>query len=112
MSTPEESILIFAGETLGAPSAEPRRGLRDRIEEAVTTASSVAVETLQDNVGRFLRSLDTILGGSPKEVGGLIVEEVEVHVQIDAKGNVGLSGVAGGELAARGGIKFVLRRKV
>ena len=112
MSKPGDSILIFAGEPLAAPLTEPRRGLRDRIESAATTASSVAVDTLQDNVRRFLSSLDTILGGSPKEVGGLTVEEVEVHVQIDAKGNVGLSGVAGGEIAAQGGIKFVLRRKV
>jgi len=35
-----------------------------------------------------------------------------VSAEIDGTGNVGLWGIGSAELAAHGGIKFVLRRKV
>jgi hypothetical protein len=60
---------------------------------------------------RFLRSLDSIISASPQEVGGLILDEVEIQAQIDGKGNVGLSGIASAEFATKGGLKFVLRKK-
>jgi hypothetical protein len=59
----------------------------------------------------FLRSLNTILSVPPEETCGLALDQVEVSAQIDGKGNVGLWGVGSAELAARSGIKFVLRRK-
>ena len=41
-----------------------------------------------------------------------MLDEVEIHAQIDSKGNVGISGVAGAEVAVQGGIKLVLRKKL
>jgi len=105
------SILIFiTGESAASPS-EVRRGLGDAIKGAAAKASEVAVTTLQENMRRFLSSLDTVISASPKDVGGLTLDEVEIHAQIDGKGNVGISGIGGAEFAAQGGIKFVLRKK-
>jgi hypothetical protein len=111
MSDNEDSIVIFSIEETTLPAAEARRGLESALKSATTKASAVTVGILQENLCHFLSGLDTILNGSPKEVGGLTLDEVEIHAQIDGKGNVGLSGVAGFELAAQSGIKLVLRKR-
>lgn len=111
MSDKEESIWIFSTGDFTSTTPEARRGLRERIESAAATASKVTVRTLQENMGRFLQSLDTIISASPQEVGGLSLDEIEIQAQIDGKGNVGLSGIASAEIAAQGGLKFVLRKK-
>jgi hypothetical protein len=85
--------------------------LRDTFERAAARGYEITVSTLQENMSRFLRGLDAIISAAPKEVGGLALDEVEIHAQIDGKGNVGMSGIAGAELVAQGGIKFVLRKK-
>jgi hypothetical protein len=97
MGNNADRILIFTG---GDVSPEVRRGLGSALKNAAAQASEVAVSTLQENLRRFLSSLDTILSNSPKEVGGLALDEVEIHVQIDSKGNVGISALAGAEVAA------------
>lgn len=104
-------ILIFSGGQVDVSSPDVRRGLGDAVKVGALRASEVAASTLQENMGWFLSSLDTVIGGSPKQIGGLILDEVEIHAQIDGKGNVGISGIAGTEFAAQTGIKFVLRKK-
>ena len=111
VSDEADAMLIFGGGASG-PSAEGvRRGLRERLETGAGEASRVAVATIQENMRRFLDSLDAILTASPKAVGGLTLDEVEISAQIDGKGNVGLWGIGGTEIAAHGGLKFVLRKK-
>jgi len=102
-------ILIFTG---GEAPHAVRRGLGDTMKSAAAKGSEVAVNVLQENMRRFLGSLDTIISASPKDIGGLTLDEVEIHAQIDSKGNIGISGIAGVEFAAQGGIKFVLRKKM
>lgn len=112
MSGEKESILIFTIDDPMASSTEVQRGLRERIESVTAKVSEVTVSTVQQSMARFLQSLDIIISSSPKEVGGLTLDEVEIQAQIDGKGNVGLSGIASAEFASQGGIKFVLRKKV
>ena len=111
-SDKSESILIFTAGEPAVPPHDRRRGLGDAIKSAAAKASEVTVSTLQENMRRFLNSLDTILSGSPKDVGGLTLDEVEIHAQIDGKGMIGISSILGAEFAAQGGIKFVLRKKM
>jgi hypothetical protein len=111
MSDNAGCILIFAGSEPAASPSAVRRGLSDAVKGVTAKVSEVAVSTLQENMRRFLSSLDAIISNSPKNVGGLMLDEVEIHAQIDGKGNVGLSGIAGAEVAVQGGIKFVLRKK-
>lgn len=112
MSDNADYILIFAGGEASVSPPDVRRGLGGAMKTAATKASEVAVSTLQENMRLFLSNLDTIISASPKDVGGLTLDEVEIHAQIDGKGNIGISGIAGAEFAAQGGIKFVLRKKV
>ena len=112
MTDNADCIVIFTSDEAAASPAAVRRGLGEVVKSATAKASEVSVNTLQENMRRFLSSLDTIISVSPKDVGGLTLDEVEIHAQIDGKGNVGVSGIMGVEFAAQGGIKFVLRKKM
>ena len=112
VSDNKDHILIFAGGETAVSAPDTRRGLGGAMKTATAKASEVAVSTLQENMRLFLESLDTIISASPKDVGGLVLDEVEICAQIDSKGNVGISSIAGAEVSAQGGIKFVLRKKV
>ena len=111
MANDEETILVFGVSELETPSGEVRRGLSDLIKGAASKASEVAVSTLQENMQRFLSQVDAILTTSPKEIGGLALDEVEIHAQIDSNGNIGITSALSAEIALQGGIKFVLRKK-
>lgn len=113
MSNTADSILIFTSNEPTVPSSgEAPRGSQSVIKNATNWFTEVTVNTLQENMCQFLSNLDQIISTSPKEVGGLTLDEVEIHVQIDGKGNIGITGIVSSELAAQGGIKFVLRKKV
>jgi len=114
MADTPDCILIYiadADEAALTPTGA-RRGLGDKVTGAAAKASEVSVSTLQENMRRFLSGLDSIISTSPKSIGGLTLDEVEIHAQIDSRGNVGICGFAGAEVAAQGGIRFVLRKKV
>lgn len=111
MANDQEKILVFGVSELETPSGEVRRGLSDLIKGAASKASEVAVSTLQENMQRFLSQVDAILTTSPKEIGGLALDEVEIHAQIDSNGNIGITSALSAEIALQGGIKFVLRKK-
>jgi len=108
----EDTLLIFTDSDPESEDHPTTRGLKETVEHAASRASAVAVATLQENMVRFLTGLDAILNASPKEVGGLALDEVEINVQIDGKGNVGINGFVGAEAATQGGMKFVLRKKL
>ena len=108
MADSNDSLLIF---TVGEVEGEARRGLREIDQKAPGTISEIAVTTLQANMHKFIRSLNTILNVPPEETGGMTLDTVEVSAQLDAKGNVGLWGFGNAELAAHGGIKLVLKKK-
>jgi len=115
MNEQGDFITIFAGGEAESPTpshAVTRGIVGDAFKGAAQKISQVAVSTLQDNFRRFFASLNTIISASPQNVGGLTLDEVEIQAQIDSKGNIGISGIAGAEFAVQGGIKFVLRKKV
>ncbi len=107
----EDTLLIFIDESEEPASSDVTRGLESAMQSAASRVSAVAVATVRDNLRSFLTGLDAVLNGAPKEVGGLTLDEVEIHAQIDGKGNIGLTGLAGTEIATQSGIKFVLRKK-
>ena len=106
-----DSILIFTTDQPEVPSSETTRGVKRTFKDIGKHAVEITVDTLQDNMRRFLDSLNSIISTSPKEIGGLELDEIEIHANIDGKGNIGISGIVGAEFATQGGIKFVLRKK-
>ena len=110
--TDEETMLVFGIEREEDSLDEARRGLGQFAKDVAHRVSKVTVSTLQKNMQRFLQNVDFILTTSPKEIGGLTLDEIEIHAQIDSKGSIGLASVVGAEVTLQGGIKFVLRKKV
>jgi hypothetical protein len=108
----KESIIIFAAAEPAATRDVTRRGPMGASRLLGAKGVEIAVSTMQENISRFLDGLDAIIGESPVEIGEWRLDEIEIHTQIDGKGNIGISGILGAELAAQGGIKFVLRKKV
>jgi hypothetical protein len=108
MKNSSESILIFTNDALQAStSGEAKRGG----SSVSYKMAEVTINNLQDNMRQFLNGIDNIISSAPKEIGGLTLDEIEIHANIDGKGNIGISGIIGAELAIQGGIKFVLRKK-
>lgn len=112
MPEKKEYLYIFTTDVpVRATTGSVRRGVGEGVEKMRERGVKTALSTIQDNMCGFLESLDKIITASPHDVGGLALEEIEVHAQIDGKGNVGIAGLLGAEVATQGGIKFVLRRK-
>ena len=112
MDNSTDSILIFTTDLIKVSSSdEAKRGVKRTIKGIGEQAVEVTVNTLQENMRRLLSSLNTIITTSPKEVGGLALDVIEIHANIDGKGNIGIAGIVGAEFATQGGIKFVLRKK-
>jgi len=112
MPEKKEYLYIFTADVpVRAPAGGGRRGIHDVVEKARERGVKTALSTIQNNMRGFLEGLDQIITASPHDVGGLALDEIEVHAQIDAKGNVGIAGLLGAEVATQGGIKFVLRKK-
>jgi len=109
VSDKANAILIFSDSAEDA-SAPVTRGLSGAMKKAAALPIEVAVSTPHENLRHFLNSLDAIVSASPGTVGGMTLEEVEVHAQIDGKGNVGLAGIVGAEYAAQGGSSLCCAR--
>lgn len=112
MNEQDDRIIIFS-----TPDEEPEpsvryRGVRDLVSNVTGKTTEVAVSTVQKNFISFINAVDRILGSMPKTVGDLALREVEIHAEIDGKGNIGISSIASAETATKGGIKFVLRREI
>jgi hypothetical protein len=60
---------------------------------------------------RILGALDTIMSAAPGEVGGLVLDTVELTLHVDAQGNIGIAALGGAEVSAGGGIRLVLKKR-
>ena len=61
-------------------------------KSAVLKASTVPFVTLRENIQTFLNQIKLIVDAAPADMGGLVIDEIELHAQIDAAGNVAPAG--------------------
>jgi hypothetical protein len=66
-------------------------------------------ETVEDNMGKFLTSVQNILEKTPELISGFRFKEFTVTAEITADGQVSILGVGGG-LGATGGLTFTFER--
>jgi len=59
VSDNKDHVLIFTGGETAVSALDARRGLGNAMKTTTTKAFEVAVSTLQENMRRFLESLDT-----------------------------------------------------
>ena len=112
MNNDAEMITIFSIPTTAEEQRGAQRGIRDLARSVSQGASQVAVSTIQDNLQRFVHAIDGMFETLPKKVGGLALEKVEIHAEIDGKGNIGISAIGGAQIAAKSGIKLILSRQI
>ena len=77
---------------------------------AIKSSSTVAADTLREQLTAFLSTMDTVVKGLPAKIGEFRLETVELKVEVSAKGTVSLLGT-GGELSGTGGLTFTLQRQ-
>lgn len=92
-------------------------GLDDRTDraalftraEARYARGAVPVADLEDRLRAFVQSMRGVLHAIPEAVGAYRVEQIELRVEVSAKGTVSLLG-SGGELGGSGGMTLTLKR--
>jgi hypothetical protein len=75
-----------------------------------STSEPVSVETLGDNMQKFVAGLDTALNRVPSALVSYDLDKVEVSVSVSAEGSVSLLGT-GGKAGMEGGLKLTFSRK-
>ena len=69
----------------------------------------MSADELFNRLNAFLTAMDGLVAGLPANLGDFRVEEMELSVEISAKGTVSPLGT-GGEIGTAGGLGFTLRR--
>lgn len=100
--TDEESISV-----LGA--AEGERSFRRR-GDVELVRERVPVGILKDQINAFVKALGDTLSSAEERIGKYRLEQVEVAVEVNAKGTVSILG-SGGEVGGTGGMTFTFVRQ-
>jgi hypothetical protein len=69
----------------------------------------VEVSTVTEEMKRVLGGLQTVLQSIPNVLGGFQLDEMQISLEVSAKGRVSLLGV-GGEAGGKGGITLKLTK--
>ncbi len=72
--------------------------------------SRLSAEDLKQNMGEFLDVVEEAFEKAEKPKSGMRLDELELSVEINGKGQVSLLGT-GGEAGAKGAIKLKFKRK-
>jgi len=72
--------------------------------------SRLSADELKQNMGEFLEVVEEAFEKAEKPRSGMQLDEVELSVEINGKGQVSLFGT-GGEAGAKGAVKLTFKRK-
>ncbi len=72
--------------------------------------SRLSADDLKQNMGEFLEVIEEALEKAEKPKSGMVLDEVELSVEVNGKGQVSLFGT-GGEAGGKGAIKLKFKRK-
>ena len=72
--------------------------------------SRLSADDLKQNMEEFLEVIEKALEQAEQPKSGMILDEVELSVEVNGKGQVSLFGT-GGEVGGKGAIKFKFKRK-
>ncbi|MEM9538761.1 MAG: hypothetical protein AAGA60_04530 [Cyanobacteria bacterium P01_E01_bin.42] len=110
----EKGIWIITDETAIATGA--KRGIdtgADYGEPAESNGrrrSRLSAGELKQQMGEFLEAMEEAFEQAQKPRSGMSLDEIELSVEINGKGQVSLFGT-GGEAGAKGAIKLKFKRK-
>ena len=108
----ERGIWIVTDETAieeGGKSGIDRGADYESDERKSRKRSRLSAEDLKQNMGEFLDVVEEAFESTEKPESGMRLDEVELSVEINGKGQVSLLGT-GGEAGAKGAIKLKFKR--
>lgn len=110
MTEPSASptIRVFGIDDSDAERAE--RSPFRKGEELRYGRAEIPVEVFSRRVETFLATMRDVISGLADTAGEYRLDQVQVAVEVSAKGHVSLLG-AGGELAGKGGLTFTFTRR-
>jgi hypothetical protein len=109
--TTGSEISVVAADLNDPADEDQVRGLFRKTEEIRYARVQLSADKLRENLSTFLSTMSNVVNNLPASIGSLSLETVTLSVEVSAKGTVSLLGT-GGELAAKGGLTFVLKRDV
>ncbi|UGT61881.1 hypothetical protein [Nocardia asteroides] len=71
--------------------------------------SEIPVELFRERVLDFMETIRDVVAGIPGTAGEYSLQEVQVNIEVSAKGQLSLLGT-GGELSGKGGLTFTFRK--
>ncbi|HEX3783209.1 MAG TPA: hypothetical protein VHX38_26375 [Pseudonocardiaceae bacterium] len=104
--SPDESdeIQVFGIEDAGAD-----RALFWRTGEFRYSRTSISIDSFKQRVAAFLDAMQSVVDQAPQQTDGFTLEEVQIAVEVSAKGQLSILG-NGGELASKGGMTLTFKR--
>ncbi len=115
-NSPSDSLILLVSPTDTTP-VEGQRGWGEAIQKRATALVEVKIDprvlerqltSFLSVVGRVFQQADQQIQSQPGTPPGVQLSEVELSIEISAKGEVKL--VAGGEVAGKGAIKLKFTR--
>jgi hypothetical protein len=85
-------------------------GDRVGLRQAALKYVEIPTDKLNDQLLGFMDKVGAMVGSLPENLGKFTLQEIELSLEITAKGEIGFLGTGGG-LEGTGGIKMTLRRK-
>jgi hypothetical protein len=95
-----------AGTSLAAPTMNR---VTDFVARLTSRTDTIPSEALRNNLGGFLEGFGEALGGIPTALSGYHLEEIELSLEIGAKGEVHMI-VGSAEIEGTAGVKLTLKR--
>ncbi|MGK7926093.1 MAG: hypothetical protein AB4290_12765 [Spirulina sp.] len=108
----EKGIWIITDETAIADGAKrgTDRGADYPEESNGRKRSRLSAGELKEHMGEFLDAMEEAFEQAKEPRSGMCLDEIELSVEINGKGQVSLFGT-GGEAGAKGAIKLKFKRK-
>lgn len=110
----EKGIWIITDETAIASGAKSGNDMGadygNPVESNGRRRSRLSARELKQHMGEFLEAMEEAFEQAEQPRSGMSLEEIELSVEINGKGQVSLFGT-GGEAGAKGAIKLKFKRK-
>lgn len=108
-SASSETIRVFGLEDTEAGRTDRSSGRRR--EDFRYDRSEIPVEVFRRRVEDFMSSMRDVISGLATTAGEYHLDQVQVTVEVSAKGQLSLLGT-GGELAGKGGLTFTFKKSI
>jgi hypothetical protein len=104
----DQTIRVFGIDDTDTGRAD--RSLFKRRDEFRYGRGEIPVEVFRRRVEHFMTAMQDVISGLTTAAGDYYLDQVQVNVEVSAKGQLSLLGT-GGELAGKGGLTFTFKRQ-